>query len=222
MASAAVASCGSVAAAEVAGHVADQRHPRLVGGGAQRVGVAEPLGLGVERVVLARLGRDGLDLLQAVPEHVGGLRQLAGLAAAALEVGGELAPALVGGAVAVEQLQVRRRRRSGPARGAARPGGTAAAGRSGRARRAGPRRARRPRRPARCGRRGRPGTGPRRSPCGRGSGCRRRRGRRRRRRRAPTTGESGGQQQPALDPGPAVGAHPARGRRGRRTAASAR
>ena len=51
-------------------------------------------------------GRDGLDLLQAVPQDVGGLRQLAGLAAAALEVGGELAPALVGRAVAVEQLQV--------------------------------------------------------------------------------------------------------------------
>ena len=44
-----------VVAAEVTGHVADQRHPRLVGGGAQRVGVAEPLGLRVERLVLARL-----------------------------------------------------------------------------------------------------------------------------------------------------------------------
>ena len=88
MARAAVASCGSVSAAEVAGHVADQRQARLVGGGPQRVGVAEPLGLRVERLVLAGLGRDGVDLLQAVPEHVGGLRELAGLAAAALEVGG--------------------------------------------------------------------------------------------------------------------------------------
>ena len=66
---------------------------RLVGGGAQRVGVAEPPGLGVERVVLPGLGRDRLDLLEPVPEHVGGLGQLAGLAAAAVEVGGELPPA---------------------------------------------------------------------------------------------------------------------------------
>ena len=151
-----------VVAAEVAGHVADQRHPRLVGRGAQRVGVAQPLGLRVEGVVLTRLGRDGLDLLESVPEDVGGLGQLARLAAAAVEVGGELAPALVGRAVAVEQLQVRRHRRSGRGHGAARPGGTAAAGRTGRARRAAPRRVRRPRRPGRCGRRGRPATGPRR------------------------------------------------------------
>ena len=92
MARAAVASCGQVVPAEVAGHVADERHPRLVGRGAQRVGVAEPLGLGVEGVVLAGLGRDGLDLLESVPEHVGGLGQLARLAAAAVEVGGR-APA---------------------------------------------------------------------------------------------------------------------------------
>ena len=131
-----------VVAAEVAGHVADQRDPRLVGRGAQRVGVAEPLGLGVEVVVLARLGRDGLDLLESVPEDVGGLGELARLAAPAVEVGGELAPALVGRAVAVEQRQVRRRRRSGRGHAAARPVGTAAAGRTGRARRAAPRRAR--------------------------------------------------------------------------------
>ena len=106
MESAAVASCGQVVAAEVPGDVADERDPRLVGRRTQRVGVAEPLGLGVQGVVLTGLGSDCLDLLESVPEDVGGLGQLARLTAAALEVGGELPPVRVGRAVAVEQLEV--------------------------------------------------------------------------------------------------------------------
>ena len=53
----------------------------LGGGGAQAVGVRQPLVLGAQLGVLAGLGVDRLDLLEAVPEHVDLAGAVAGLAA---------------------------------------------------------------------------------------------------------------------------------------------
>ena len=72
----------AVLAAQVAGDVADQRQAGLVGGRAQRVGVAPAARPGCQGVVLTRLGGGLLDLLQTVPQDVGLLGELPGLAAA--------------------------------------------------------------------------------------------------------------------------------------------
>jgi hypothetical protein len=106
MASAALASCGR-SSPEVAGDVADQGRAGLVGGGAQRVGVAEPPGLRVQLVVLAGLRGHASISSSPCRRTSAACASSRAWPAAALEVAGQLPPAGVGLAVAVQQLQVR-------------------------------------------------------------------------------------------------------------------
>ena len=145
----------------------DDSASRAVSAAVRRVSAKpEPRLLGGERLLLAGLRVDGLDLLESQPQHVGLAGTFAGGPEHLAQLGLDLAQPGEAGAVARRAPRRARHRRRRRARRAGPRVAAAGAGRTGRARRRAPRRPATARTPAPRHRPGRPASDPRRTPGG--------------------------------------------------------